>query len=198
MGCAWGGRGVARLGCMGLVMLVGAAGCPGGDDGETMAGSSGGDVTTSTSEGGSTSTGEPGSSSSGPGGSSSEGTTSAVDDTSTSSDGGEETAIPEVFFPEVLAIFQAECFCHRSPMPAAALDLNDDAAYDSIVSVPSAQAAGVDRVSPGDADGSYLYLKLLGEQLSVGGAGTRMPQGGVLPDDQLDLIRHWILGGAQP
>jgi hypothetical protein len=98
----------------------------------------------------------------------------------------------------VLAVIQAECFCHRSDTFTGQLDLRDEAAYASLVGVPAAQAPALDRVTPGAADESYLYLKLTGEQATVGGAGTRMPQGGVLTDDQILRVRNWILTGAQP
>jgi hypothetical protein len=195
-----GSRGpVVACGLFSVLFTVTAA-C-GDDEGSdaTAGASEAGELTTSgpgSSTGPGTSTGPEGST--GPDASSSGGTTSAVDE-STTSGSSEETAIPEVFFPEVLAIFQVECFCHRSPMPSGMLDLNDDMAYDSLVDVPSVQVPEVNRVTPGDPDNSYLYLKLIGEQASVGGGGTRMPQGGgMLPDDQIDLVRHWILGGAQP
>jgi hypothetical protein len=189
---------VVRCGLSVLFTVVTACGEDDGTGG-TAESSEGGELGTS----GPGSTGPAGSTSSegstGPDASTGGTTTGAADDTSTTSGSSEETAIPEVFFPEVLAIIQAECSCHRSPMPAGQLDMRDDMAYDSLVGVPSAQAPEVDRVSPGDPENSYLYLKLLGEQGSVGGGGTRMPQGGsMLPDDQLDLVRYWILGGAQP
>jgi len=194
------GSSVARHGLSVLFTLVAA--CGGDDEEETGAGSETtvaatdstgpGEGTTTTGAEGTTTTGEE---STGP----EPGTdsTTAADE---SSSGGESTTgepFEEVFFPEVLAIIQAECSCHRSPMPAAQLDLSDDAAYDSLVNVPSGQAPGVNRVTPGDPDNSYLYLKLTGEQASVGGGGTRMPQGGVLPDDQILLVRNWIGSGAQ-
>lgn len=173
--------------------------CGDDGDGETMAGSSGGEGST-TSGPGSSSSGEPDTGSSGGESSSSGGGTTMVSDESSSGGGESSTGEPveEVFFPEVLAIFQAECFCHRSPMPSGMLDLNDAVAYDSLVNVPAVQAPTVDYVTPGDAGSSYLYLKLIGEQATVGGGGTRMPQGGVLTDDQILLVRNWILSGAQP
>ena len=115
------------------------------------------------------------------------------------SEGGEETSIPEVGFDQILELMTVECFCHRSAMPSGGLDLRDAAAYASIVSIPSVEAPGVDRVSPGDPSQSYLYLKVIGEQASVGGSGVRMPAGMLpLPPEDIDLIRFWILGGAQP
>jgi len=129
--------------------------------------------------------------------SSSGGSTMAVDSTSTGSS-SEETAIPEVLFPEVLVVIQDRCFCHRGAMPSGMLALDDDVAYESLVDVPAPQAPGVSYVTAGDLDNSYLYLKLTGEQATVGGIGTSMPQGGTLTDEQLAIVRHWILSGAQP
>lgn len=191
------GRAVARGGLG--TWLVLAAAC--GDDGagDPTAGSSVGMTTLGESTGPDATGSGSGASTGGTSGTSSAGSTSAVDGTSSGDSGGEETAIPEVFFPEVLAVIQAECFCHQNMMFMGQLDMRDDMAYASLVSVPAAQAPGVDRVSPGDPDNSYLYLKLLGEQASVGGGGTRMPQlSPMLPPEQIDLVRYWILGGAQP
>ena len=62
-------------------------------------------------------------------------------------------------------------------------------------------------IEPGDLANSYLWHKLLGTQLSVGGAGNQMPAisggppgggGGSLGATELGLIEAWILGGAQP
>ncbi|MCX4245202.1 hypothetical protein [Paraliomyxa miuraensis] len=187
-----------------VVMLALGSGC--GDDGTSDSGASsvgssdgGGSTGTSTTSG-STGSSEDATSSSSTG----PGTTSAVDDTSAStsldpSGSSDETAIPDVAFGEVLVVIGDNCFCHRSPMFQGQLDLRDDAAYASLVSVPSIQAPGVDRVVPGDPSGSYLYLKLLGDQATVGGSGTRMPQGlPMLPPEELDLFRYWIQGGANP
>lgn len=189
-----------HLGALGLsfFFMLGVA-CGDDGDGETMAGSSGGGDST-TSGAGSSSSGEAdsGSSSGGESSGSSGGTTMADE---SSSGGGESSTgepVEEVFFPEVLAIIDAECFCHQSPMPSGMLDLNSDVAYDSLVNVPAVQAPTVSYVTPGDTASSYLYLKLIGEQLSVGGSGTRMPQGGVLTDEQILLVRNWISSGAQP
>jgi hypothetical protein len=68
-------------------------------------------------------------------------------------------------------------------------------AYDRIVNVRSLQNPALDRIEPGDPDASYLFRKLQG----CSGArciGDRMPQGGVLPDGDLQRIRAWIQGGA--
>ncbi len=175
-----------------LVLLASGTACPGDDGADTRAGSTG-DATasaegTTRADEGSTGGGSTGGGSTG-GGSTGEGSS------------GEDTTgapVEEVLFPEVLAVIQAECFCHRSDTFTGQLDLRDEAAYASLVGVPAVQAPALDRVTPGATDESYLYLKLTGQQATVGGAGTRMPQGGVLTDDQILLVRNWILTGAQP
>ena len=49
------------------------------------------------------------------------------------------------------------------------------------------------RVSPGDLAGSYLWAKIMGDSV----VGETMPPGGIgLPEDEKDVIRQWIEGGA--
>lgn len=188
---------VVRCG-LGLLVILGPA-CPGDDGEDTGAGTTGGTTMVADDGTGPGVTGSEGSTSPGDTtGGTTLGTTLGMDESSSGGESSSGEPVEEVFFPEVLAIVQAECFCHRGPMVAGQLDLNDDVAYGSLLDVPAPQAPDVSYVSPGDPDNSYLYLKLVGEQLSVGGSGTRMPQGGVLTDDQILRVRHWILTGAQP
>jgi hypothetical protein len=73
------------------------------------------------------------------------------------------------------------------------LDLRAGASYNNLVNVRATQV-GVDRVIPGNADVSYLVIKLEGRQT----VGSRMPLGGT-PLDQIDLtnIKNWINQGAR-
>ena len=82
--------------------------------------------------------------------------------------------------------------CHGSAM-AAGLNLQSGASYASLVNV-TASSEPVLRVSPSNADGSYLVVKLEGRQ----SVGSRMPLGGQSLD-QTDLtnIKNWINRGAQ-
>lgn len=195
-----GPRGATVVRCgLGLLLILGTA-CPGDDGEDTGAGTTGTTMVPDDSTGPGVTGSEGSTSAEGTtdGEGTTGGTTTGVDESSSGGESSTGEPVEEVFFPEVLAIFQAECFCHRGPMVAGQLDLNDDVAYDSLLDVPAPQAPDVSYVSPGDPDNSYLYLKLAGEQLSVGGSGTRMPQGGVLTDDQILLVRSWILSGAQP
>ena len=54
------------------------------------------------------------------------------------------------------------------------------------------------RVLPGRPSQSYIWHKLLGTQATVGGSGSRMPQGDApLTQPNMDVIRAWILEGAR-
>ena len=60
---------------------------------------------------------------------------------------------------------------------------------------PGAQAGGLLRVAPGNADSSFLLQKLLGNLTPA--EGVRMPLVGRPPTPaQLDMIRRWIAAGA--
>ena len=64
--------------------------------------------------------------------------------------------------------------------------------YASIVGKPS--SAGIDLVTPGDPDNSYLYVKIAaGPNMS----GARMPRGSApLPAETIAAVREWIERGA--
>jgi hypothetical protein len=81
--------------------------------------------------------------------------------------------------------------CHGTAS-AAGLNLQSGVSYGDLVNVMATREP-VTRVIPGDADGSYLVIKLEGRQT----VGARMPVGGQ-PLDQTDLtnIKNWIAQGA--
>ncbi|MGB5267082.1 MAG: hypothetical protein WBN30_10860, partial [Polyangiales bacterium] len=90
--------------------------------------------------------------------------------------------------------------CHGDS-PQAGLDLRADGAYGNLINVDSV-SGDFKRVFPADEDLSILYLKVAakvgGESLADQGvSGGAMPVGdGALSDDDLDLLRIWIRGGA--
>lgn len=102
---------------------------------------------------------------------------------------------------EIQPIWDAACTCHvQGPsgmMTATTLTLNADVSHAELVGTTATQAA-MPRVAPGDPSGSYLWHKLQGTQMDVGGMGTAMPQIGELTEDELALIEAWIAGGAPP
>lgn len=83
--------------------------------------------------------------------------------------------------------------CHNG---ATFPDLSAGAAYDNMVRQPS--SAGLPYVEPGSPNGSFLYVKILGET-DDGPAlvGSRMPRGGApLTQALIDSVAAWIQRGA--
>ncbi|MBI1816135.1 MAG: hypothetical protein HYR72_14250 [Deltaproteobacteria bacterium] len=94
-----------------------------------------------------------------------------------------------------------ESACHGAAQQGG-LDLRSDVAYDNLIEVGSSESS-LDRIRPGDKDRSYLFLKLAaatkpsilppGTQIS----GAPMPNGlPALSEDELEIVRLWILNGA--
>jgi len=82
--------------------------------------------------------------------------------------------------------------CHGS-FEAAGLSLTSGNAYANLVNVTATQAA-VARVIPGNANDSYLVVKLEGRQ----SVGQQMPLGGSALDNiDLTNIKNWINEGAK-
>ena len=80
--------------------------------------------------------------------------------------------------------------CHLKGAKSSGLDLSD---YANIVNIKSTEKPSLMLIKPGIPDSSYLYMKVTGDE---GITGSRMPLGGRLTVDQLDLLRDWILAGA--
>jgi hypothetical protein len=120
--------------------------------------------------------------------------------------GGDSPSEPEIDDPRVVksnpsfALDIQEIFtrkgctssgCHGSAQQGG-MDLRPGAAYAALVGV-TASAEAIPRVIPGDAQGSYLVMRVEGRQ----SVGSRMPLGGV-PLDSIDRtnLRNWISRGA--
>lgn len=94
-------------------------------------------------------------------------------------------------------ILDRECVeCHGSKRAKARLDLSAGRARSNLVGIPSAERPEILRVQSGDPERSSLWLKW--DHRAPEGSG--MPKGlffsRKLPQDDLDLIRLWILAGA--
>jgi hypothetical protein len=108
-----------------------------------------------------------------------------------------------VAFEDVQAIFTTSCAiatCHDTRSATGKLILAPGSSYEQLVGVEpdifAAQALGFLRVDRGRPENSFLLVKLLGPPKAQ---GSRMPLGGdPLRADQIDLIRRWILEGAEP
>jgi hypothetical protein len=82
--------------------------------------------------------------------------------------------------------------CHGSAQ-AAGLSLTSSTSYTNLVNVTATQSA-VARVIPGDANGSYLIVKVEGRQT----VGNQMPpSGSALDNIDLTNLKNWINQGAK-
>lgn len=87
------------------------------------------------------------------------------------------------------------CDCHTPGSGGLKMGTIDEA-FMNLVGVP-AQEAPLSRVEPGDREASYLWHKLNGTHIEVGGSGNPMPLGAPpLDPDTLELIGQWIDDGA--
>ena len=91
-------------------------------------------------------------------------------------------------------IFDRSCSPHHGPGGGpAGLDLSPGQSFSNLVNVPSTQV-GLNRVTPGDAENSYLVHKIDGR---TGISGNRMPNAAnPLTDAEIAAIRAWIDAGA--
>lgn len=94
-------------------------------------------------------------------------------------------------------VFSQSCVgCHGGSGPAAGLNLEEANAFDNIVNVPSSQVPSLLRVEPGNADDSYLLVKITGSERMAPGT-FQMPIGQELSSEHIGLVRRWIDGGAE-
>ncbi|PCC67303.1 hypothetical protein SAMN02745121_07050 [Nannocystis exedens] len=99
-------------------------------------------------------------------------------------------------------IWDANCVvgCHTHGGTSDAwIDLSEDA-FASLVERPSLELPTLMLVAPGDLDGSYLWHKINGAHLEVGGTGVAMPPAPADPlsADDIDTIAQWIVQGCSP
>lgn len=78
------------------------------------------------------------------------------------------------------------------------LNLSEVRSAENLVNKPSLQSPLL-RVAPGDLQASYLYHKMAGTFMQVGGSGTLMPlaSSAQLTAEERALIEDWILNGAK-
>ncbi|HXQ22955.1 MAG TPA: hypothetical protein VN812_14855, partial [Candidatus Acidoferrales bacterium] len=96
-------------------------------------------------------------------------------------------------------IFTPRCAigtCHDAASATENLNLSAGAAFGQLINVPSAENPAMPRVDPGNPSNSFLLVKVQGPPP---GEGSLMPlTGAPLSPDQIQLIRNWILQGANP
>jgi hypothetical protein len=105
------------------------------------------------------------------------------------------------FATDVWPILDGACYCHISTPPGTPFNTDFfmgpgvEEGYAAIVNQPSS-VAGLDFVELGSSADSYLYHKVAGTFVSVGGGGDPMPLGGTLTAEDRATIERWIDGGA--
>ncbi|WP_273456272.1 c-type cytochrome domain-containing protein [Nevskia ramosa] len=96
-------------------------------------------------------------------------------------------------------IFNAQCvYCHVTGAENGGLNLARASSYASLVGTASTESPLM-RVTPGQPDKSYLWHKLNGSHVSVGGSGNAMPMSDpprLLEPAQRALFKAWIEAGA--
>lgn len=121
-------------------------------------------------------------------------------DTSTEDTGPENTSAGGLSFAADVyePIISIKCGCHMVGAGGMVMGADATSAYAVLVGVPSEDVPALSRVEPGDTTISYMFHKISGTQLDVGGMGSKMPLGDMLTPEQVAVIEQWILGGAQP
>ena len=92
-------------------------------------------------------------------------------------------------------IFALKCVgCHGGGSPSANMSLESGVVAAEIINVASSQRSDLKRIDPGNPDDSYLLIKLRADEDMV---SQQMPLGGgALSDEQIEMVRKWIAGGA--
>jgi hypothetical protein len=97
---------------------------------------------------------------------------------------------------DILPVFQNNCTlsgCHDAAGTAGLILLPEEA-YSDLVGVKSLNEPEFIRVEPGDAENSYLIIKMEDRQ----SVGAHMPRGsGPLSDETIQTIKNWIDQGAE-
>lgn len=127
-------------------------------------------------------------------------TTSPDDTTSTGPDPDTtDTGKGLSFEVDVYApIISVKCSCHVAGASGGLAMPDATTAYANLVGVPAVGLPTMNRVTAGDSDNSYIFHKINGTHLDVGGVGGKMPLGGSLDGGQISTIANWINDGALP
>lgn len=100
---------------------------------------------------------------------------------------------------QIQPIFNAQCvYCHVTGAENGGLNLSRSTSYASLVGTASTESP-LQRVTPRKPDNCYLWHKLNGTHVSVGGSGNAMPMSDplrLLEPAQRALFKAWIEAGA--
>ena len=108
----------------------------------------------------------------------------------------------QVTLSDIQPIFTFNCAvsgCHTGTAPEQGMNLSAGQTFANVVNVPAMELSTMNRVTPGQPGSSYLFHKVEGTHMDVGGSGDRMPLNrSPLTQMDIDLIRAWIEAGALP
>jgi hypothetical protein len=86
--------------------------------------------------------------------------------------------------------------CHSGDSPSGELDLSPEVSYQNLIEVSSV-GSNLDRVYPGSRERSSLWLKMYGHvDPSVTSLALMPPSGPIPTDEEFELLRLWLIGGA--
>lgn len=103
------------------------------------------------------------------------------------------------FEANVMPLVNEACNCHQSsPFLMAPFSLKPGEAYMNLVGKTSTQVTGMQIVEPGVLNASYLWHKVTGTHLEVGGSGVIMPPTVPLDAEERRVFERWIASGAEP
>ena len=107
--------------------------------------------------------------------------------------------VPVTYADHLEPLVIARCLtCHTAEEPEAQLVFEAGTGYGEMVGRASTQVPELLIVAPGDVEASYLWRKLM-HDVEIGRGMPRTVVGSIkLRDDELELYRRWIEGGAQP
>jgi hypothetical protein len=105
------------------------------------------------------------------------------------------------FAGELQPVLSAKCTaagCHGTIAAQEGLQLTDAAtSYSNLVGVASHQCPTLQRVTPANADASYVIVKFLGSVSAPCFFGSKMPKGlTALTLEEIQAFRDWIANGA--
>ena len=112
---------------------------------------------------------------------------------------GARAQTPVSYAKDVEPMFLKACSeCHGGDSPKKGLDLELGKGFAQLVDVKSQEVPAMVRVKAADPAGSYLWLKVTHTATEGKGMPRTLFGAKKLPQAQLDVIRNWIIQGANP
>ncbi len=106
---------------------------------------------------------------------------------------------PLSYAKDIEPVFLKECAdCHGGASPKKGLDLSQGKGYVNLLQHKSQEEPLIQFVKAGDPAGSYLWLKLSHATKEGRGMPRTIFGAKTLPKADLDVVRNWIVQGANP